>query len=125
MTEEINKSNTVKEEDWIRTREQILEFLEANGGYLSHTATALDISRKTLWTYIRSSPELQEEIEHLNEARLDMTELALMKNVDGGNITAQMYHLNCKGRHRGFGNFKQIEITNDSSKDEPVPEEYL
>jgi len=120
-----NKSNDIKEKDWIVSREQIIEALYNNSGFLQQTADALNINRVTLWRYIKSDEQLQEEVEQVRESLIDLAESQLKTNIKDGKETSLIYFMNCKARHRGYGNFKQVEIIDKKTKPEPLDPAFL
>jgi len=120
-----NNSNNIKEKDWIVSREQILEALCGNSGFLQQTAEALNINRVTLWRYIKSDKQLQEEVEQVKESLIDFAESQLRTNIKDGKETSLIYFMNCKARHRGYGNFKQIEIIDKDNKAEKLDPSFL
>ncbi|MCK5610602.1 hypothetical protein KAR91_52505 [Candidatus Pacearchaeota archaeon] len=105
--------------------EQIIEALESNSGFMKQAADALKINRVTLWKYISASPALTEAAEQVKESLIDLAESQLKKNINAGKETSLIYFMNCKARHRGYGNFKQVEIIDKDKKVEPLDPAFL
>lgn len=84
----------------VKTIEEIKAALKACMGFYTIAAEKLGISGASLNYRINSSEELQEYIKELNVRNVHFTESKLMKNIDSGNVTAQIFYLKCKGGYR-------------------------
>ena len=85
--------------------EQIEKALLAAGGFLSHAARLLGCSLNTLKTYIydRYPDELVPILEDIDCAKLDVSEIMLMKKIRMGETSSIHFHLERKGKGRGYG----------------------
>lgn len=82
--------------------EKILAAYEKKAANLSATATALGVSRQTLYTWKSQYPELKEKMADVEESLLDFTESKLLEAIQAGNLTAIIFHLKTKGKERGY-----------------------
>lgn len=92
---------------------EIAHCLRQCGGFRSKTARALKVDYATLWERIKMSPYLIAAEKEINESRVDYSELQLFKNIRYGDMQAIRYHLNYKGKSRGYG----VEETGSTAKD--------
>jgi hypothetical protein len=125
MVDKIDKLKEPDTKEWLVQPEQIIEAIEANNGFMTQAAKGLNISRATLYNYINASSSLQEAITQAKESLIDFAESILKKNIEAGKETSLIYFMNCKGRHRGYGNFKQIEIIDKDTKPEKLDPAFL
>ena len=84
------------------TIEQIIEALEASGGFLSEAAKKLGCTWQTVRNYVNKYSTVQKALEAINEAKLDFSESKLLSQIKEGNTTAIIFHLKCKGKKRGY-----------------------
>ena len=82
--------------------EKILAAYEKKAANMSATATALGVSRQTLYTWRNTYPELKKMMIDVEESLLDFTESKLLEAIQGGNLTAIIFHLKTKGKERGY-----------------------
>jgi len=71
-------------------------------GNLSAAARWLGCSRMTVHNYINKHKEVRIAYEMANSIGLDDVENYLMNNAEHGNVTAQIFYLKTKGKHRGW-----------------------
>lgn len=81
---------------------QVAAAIIENEGYMMKTAAALRVSHKTLWQYVKDHPTLRDLINDVTELTLDFAEAKLKELMAARNLQAIMFHLKCKGRHRGW-----------------------
>jgi len=103
------------------TRKQVVEALEATGGFITHAADALGCNYRTIETYIKKDPSLADTITHIQENRLDIAEDVVMTAMKDKKemkeaLSAAKYYLKYKGRGRGYIKHQKIEVAEDLSK---------
>lgn len=84
-------------------RDQVLAMLKANGGHVQNTCEAAGIRRSTFYSWIKQHPDFAESVTEIVEGAIDNVESAIYRDALSGNTTAQMYFLNNRARHRGYG----------------------
>lgn len=84
------------------TISQIEEALTKAYGMQTYAAEMLGITYQALWDRIRKSERLQNYIKKIEEKCIDMSEVALMKNIKAGKEASIFFHLKCKGKGRGY-----------------------
>lgn len=102
-------------------KEAFLIALEQSMGMVIHAADKTGISRATHYNWMRDDPEYAEKVDTIMERNLDLSESVLLKAVKNGELTAVFYHLNNKGKSRGYNvkdanedDNRKIEITINS-----------
>ena len=99
------------------TNQKIVKALKETNGLLYLAADILDITCQSLGQRINRTPELKELRADLLEKRLDIAEKKLLDAIkdakcdEKGDITAIVFFLKTKGRHRGYA---QDELTKEN-----------
>ena len=91
------------------TVEQIADALRESFGIRSIAALNLGCARSTITNYIERHPELSKIESEIVESNLDKAETQLLKAIASGNLTAIIFYLKCKGKHRGYLERTQVE----------------
>jgi len=81
---------------------QIIEAIEMAGGNLTQASRLLKCNRNTIYKYINDFPTVKETYERVNEETIDFVEDKLMDQIKKGNITAIIFYLKTKAKHRGY-----------------------
>ena len=91
------------------TEDQVADALRSTGGIRTNAALLLKCSPSTIKRYIDRSEALarieSEVVEHI----LDLAESKLVEAINDGNLTAIMFYLKTKGKHRGYTERHQVE----------------
>ena len=91
------------------TVEQVAEALRETAGIRSAAARKLGCSPSTITNYVERHPDLSKVESDIVESNLDKAETQLLKAIASGNLTAIIFYLKCKGKHRGYIERTQIE----------------
>jgi hypothetical protein len=96
--------------------EQIEAALRKCNGLITPTSTMLNVTRQAIYLRVKRSARLRAVIKEVTEKVLDKCESQLFKNInDGdGNMTAIIFYLKTKGRHRGYVERKETELSTDA-----------
>jgi len=86
----------------VLTFEDVAKAITKCDGYIGKTAIKLGVNAKTLRKFIQRNPKLQDILDDVNDATLDLAESRLRDKIILGDTTAILFHLKCKGRHRGW-----------------------
>ena len=84
------------------TDDQVAEALRSTGGIRSDAAALLKCSPSTIKRYIDRSEALATIASEVVEHVIDLAELKLVEAINAGNLTAIMFYLKTKGKHRGY-----------------------
>ena len=104
------------------------EVLEKHLGIVTSACKEVGITRETYYSWRRSDPAFVKACEQAYEACLDFSESKLMESINDKNITAIIYHLNYKGKSRGYGVKDEKPATFElklSKQDEEIIKEYV
>lgn len=97
------------------TNEQIIKALQDANGLQASAAVKLKTSRTTIANYIKDNKDVKAAYDDVNETTIDKVESKLLEQVNGGNITAIIFYLKTKAKHRGY--VERQEVTGKDGKD--------
>lgn len=117
MVKKVTKLNPIKKDgEQLRTTHaklSVLEHLKENLGIVDVACELTGISRTAYYNYLRDDPEFKKKVEEMEpdieSSRLTFVEGKLMDNIDQGNVTAQIFFLKTKGKHKGY--VERSEVT--------------
>lgn len=101
----------VQGEECEKRRKIFLEVMHKKAGNVSEACAAVGIDRSTYYHWRKRYPEFQEAVEEVNEFLVDFTESKLFGKIQGDNLTAMIFFLKCKGKHRGWVEKSEQEHT--------------
>ena len=84
------------------TQDEIAKALKAGGGLYTSAARKLGCSGQTISNYIKRSPKLQKFEREIVDENLDLAESQLLAAIKEGHISAIIFYLKTKGKHRGY-----------------------
>ena len=82
--------------------EDVIAALQAAYGIQAVAARQLGIGRSTIAGYIADDPVIKAAYDSINEETIDRVENKLLSQIDAGNITAIIFYLKTKAKHRGY-----------------------
>jgi len=83
-------------------KKTLLEALRASLGNVSDACKKANISRNHFYNLKNDATEFAEAIAAIAESALDLTETALLKGIQDGNMTGIIFMLKTKGRKRVY-----------------------
>ena len=84
------------------TADEVAQAITEARGLQTAAAQRLGCARQTVARYIRDYATVRAAYEEANEKQLDTAEAALFKQIGEGNMTAIIFYLKTKGKHRGY-----------------------
>lgn len=90
--------------------EHIIEAIRQNRGLVYLAAHALGCSAKWIYERAKTNPKVQEAIEEATEVQLDVTEGKLIQAINRDDAWAIRFYLQTKGKSRGYGEEKKIDL---------------
>ena len=96
------------------TNAAIGQALRASGGIYSAASQwiaeniGVNYSRQAIAKRVQASPELQKVLEDTIEETIDVAESRLQELIASGNVTAILFYLRTKGKHRGYTERQEI-----------------
>ena len=104
-------------------KEKFIEALEQSMGIISHAAKKIGVDRTTPYRWMREDEEYKKRVEEVLNVPLDFVESKLFEAINHNNITAIIFYLKTKGKHRGY--VERHELTGIDDKDIKVEIEVL
>lgn len=104
----------MKREDW--PNDKIVAMYQKKGANMTAAASAMGIARRTLVRWREGDPDLDAQLKDIEESLVDFSESQLMAAINEGNLTAIIFHLKTKGKHRGYIEGQEITATVHSAK---------
>ncbi len=101
----------------IQRKKELIEALSKTLGIVSHACDKVGCARSDYYDYMREDPEFKRAVEDIAERQVDFVESKFMQNVSGGDTTAQIFFLKCKGKKRGYIERQEIAIGNLPGED--------
>jgi hypothetical protein len=71
----------------------------------------ISITRQAISRRINSKSKLREIHDEAAETMIDRTEDKLFQAIEDGNVTAIIFYLKCKGKHRGYIERQSLEVS--------------
>jgi hypothetical protein len=71
----------------------------------------ISITRSAISQRINKKKALREAHDEAAEAMIDHTEDKLFQAIEGGDMTAIIFYLKCKGKHRGYVEKSNVELS--------------
>lgn len=107
--------------------ETVVKAYEKSAGNLSLCAKAVGIDRRTLDRWRKKYPELDAMMRDVEESLVDLCESRLMQNINDGNLTAIIFYLKTKGKHRGYieGQIINANISTNKSMTQEEAIEFI
>lgn len=83
-------------------KKQFMEVYTQKANNIHLTCKSIGIERATFYKWMKDDIEFSEKILALEEGDVDSAETALKRQILDGNITAIIFYLKTKGKHRGY-----------------------
>jgi hypothetical protein len=87
---------------------QVAAALELAGGIYTGAAEKLGCAPNTIRNYVERYPRLKRICDTVVDQHLDMAETKLLKAIDAENMTAIIFFLKTKGKHRGYSERHEV-----------------
>ena len=106
----------------ILKKETFLAALLNSDGNISKACGQTNISRTTIYDWIKKDDGFKDKVSYVSEELLDMVEDQLLKQIRNGNLTATIFYLKTKGQARGYIEKQYINTSSLTVMDEVVIE---
>ena len=94
MAKKVNKGE--------RTKKEIIAAMVKSLGVVTTACRIADVSRSLYYKYYNADKEFREKCDDVQEEAIDFTESALFAQIGEGNVTAMIFYLKMKAKHRGY-----------------------
>ena len=95
------------------TEAQVAQAVRDCRGVVTAVATKLGCIPGTVYDYVKRYPALADVLDQARESAIDFVESALMKAIEGGNVTAVIFFLKTQGRSRGYSDRPEENLETD------------
>lgn len=122
MIELLNQSEHLKKGEQDRTRiakARMLEALEKSMGIVTTSCKTVGIGRTQFYKWKEDDEDFRRKVGEVMNLRLDFLENELLSRIqkkEPGSNTLIMYELNNRGRERGYGDDRRIDITSGGNE---------
>jgi len=96
-------------------KEMLLEGLVKSLGVITSACAIANVSRTSYYSYYKDDNEFAKEVDEVSNIALDFAESKLFDLIKDKNITAIIFFLKTKGRHRGYSERIEPEKINQES----------
>jgi len=93
-------------------KDRFIELLSNNLGNISATCRQTGIARKTYYNWINKDDKFKSRVDEIIEAQIDLVENKLMEKIEAGDLTAIIFYLKTKAKHRGWS--EKIEVSHNN-----------
>lgn len=97
-------------------KRKLLEALEKNMGLVSYACHSSGVSKWFYYEQYKKDEVFKRDVDEIQNAKLDMAEATLIKEIQSGNIIATIFFLKTKGRGRGYIEQHRHELANEEGK---------
>lgn len=112
---EEDESLTLDLDKFDNIKKNMLKALAKTKGIISSACLKAKVSRQTHYNWMEADPEYKKAVELIDELAIDMTESQLYSKIQGGDITAIIFHLKTKGKKRGYVERQEIDHNPEGS----------
>jgi len=93
-------------------KDKFIKLLGENLGNISATCIQTGIARKTYYNWINKDDKFKSKVDEILEAQIDYVENKLMEKIEAGDLTAIIFYLKTKAKHRGWS--EKIELSHNN-----------
>lgn len=106
------KKHTIKAQSAQKTDKKKSDFLVAlknNNGNISEACEAINIGRRTYYSWIEKDETFKQDAEDAQESLIDLAESKLVENIKDNDNTSIIFFLKTKGKKRGYVEKQEVE----------------
>jgi hypothetical protein len=105
------KPPTKKQQQVQRNKKALLEALEKSLGVVTTACKVVEVDRTTFYRYVNDDDGFKAAVKEIEDVALDFAESQLFKQIQGGEVSSTIFYLKTKGKHRGYVEKSQTELT--------------
>tara|TARA_B100000900_G_scaffold401271_1_gene405762 strand:- start:771 stop:1106 length:336 start_codon:yes stop_codon:yes gene_type:complete len=91
-------------------KQKMLETLEYNLGIVSNSCISANVSRSAHYKWLKEDPVYAQAVNDIQETAIDFVENKLYDQIKKDNITAIIFFLKSKAKHRGYYDKQEIAM---------------
>ena len=92
----------------------MLEVLEKTLGVVTHACKEVGICRYTFYKWLKDDKEFADKVNGIQEVAIDYVESQLYKSIRDGNVSAIIFFMKTKAKHRGYQ--ENYDVTSGGEK---------
>lgn len=90
-------------------KKAFLAALEKSLGVVSVASRACEIDRQRHYEWMQKDKKYKSKVEMISEIAVDFAESQLHKQIQNGEVSATIFFLKTKGKHRGYTERSELE----------------
>jgi len=94
-------------------RGEIIEAVAKSCGIMTDAAKKLNVSRQSLWEWIKKDEILKKEVSEAKESLKDFAESKLLENIKNNDTTSIIFALKTLAKDRGYVERQEIAFDKD------------
>jgi AraC-like DNA-binding protein len=98
-----------------KKQKDVLKALEETHGIITEACKKAGYTRSAFYLAMEKDQELKKAVEDIQEQAIDYVESKLFENIQNKNVTAQIFYLKTKAKHRGYIERQEIQQETTSS----------
>ncbi len=102
----------------LKKHKDFLDLFKKNACLVYFTCEKFGIEASTYYEWLKVIEGFREEVEAAKEKMVDMSEGQLYKKINEGETAAILFHLKCKGKHRGY--IERQEVEHSANTEKPI-----
>jgi hypothetical protein len=95
------------------TARRIIDALHESHGLICSAAAMAGVDRRTVHRYMKEFPQVAEAVEEAREKLYDAVESRLFEKIEAGDLTAIIFFLKTRCRHRGYIERQEVDMPKD------------
>ncbi len=125
--ESTDSMDTLKgDELTVKRKENVLLALIETHGIVTPAINAAHVARSTFYQWKEQDPVFKQAVNDTAEIAIDEVESAFFDNIKAGNVTAQIFYLKTRAKHRGYvervevATIEQLQELDDTQLDQYI-----
>ena len=94
-------------------KKAVLEALQKSLGVVTSACKKAGVGRTQFYQWLKDDPEFKKKVDDVENVALDFAESQLHKQIADGNTSATIFYLKTKGKHRGYIERQDVNLTNN------------
>lgn len=91
-----------------KRKKKLLKALVSSLGVVDEACKKAKICRTSFYTWMKDDPDFAEKVKDIEDVALDFVESQHYELIRMGSTKNILFHLKTKGRHRGYGESKEL-----------------
>ena len=92
-----------------KKQKDVLNALEETHGIITEACRKVGYTRSAFYTAMDKDPKFKKAVEDIQEQAIDYVESKLFENIQNKNVTAQIFYLKTKAKHRGYIERQEVQ----------------